>query len=207
MDQEKKAIERIKMASEMSLHHYEKPLVCTYSGGKDSDVLLELFKRSGVPFEVNHSHTTVDAPQTVYHVRNKFKELEEQGINCQIQMPVYRGKRVTMWSLIPQKLMPPTRIVRYCCSILKEKACPNSFVATGVRWNESAKRKQRGMFETLANTQKQATRIESEIMLLSDNDESRKLTEHCMKKTKICCESDYRLVGCRNLGIHKHGKN
>ena len=42
----KKAIERIKMASEMSLHHYGKPLVCTYSGGKDSDVMLELFKRS-----------------------------------------------------------------------------------------------------------------------------------------------------------------
>ena len=40
MDKEQKAIERIKMASEMSLHHYGKPLVCTYSGGKDSDVML-----------------------------------------------------------------------------------------------------------------------------------------------------------------------
>ncbi len=46
------------MASEMSLHHYGKPLVCTYSGGKDSDVMLELFKRSGIPFEVHNSHTT-----------------------------------------------------------------------------------------------------------------------------------------------------
>lgn len=36
MDLEHKAIERIKMASEMSLHHYGQPLVCTYSGGKDS---------------------------------------------------------------------------------------------------------------------------------------------------------------------------
>ena len=62
MDFEKKAIERIQIASEMSLHHYEKPLVCTYSGGKDSDVMLELFKRSGVPFEVSHGLTTVDAP-------------------------------------------------------------------------------------------------------------------------------------------------
>ena len=32
------------MASEMSLHHYGKPLVCTYSGGKDSDVMLEFFR-------------------------------------------------------------------------------------------------------------------------------------------------------------------
>ena len=49
-EREHKSIERIKTASEISLRHYGKPLVCTYSGGKDSDVLLELFKRSGVPF-------------------------------------------------------------------------------------------------------------------------------------------------------------
>ena len=45
MDLEKKAIERIRMASELSLYHYKKPLICAYSGGKDSDVMLELFKR------------------------------------------------------------------------------------------------------------------------------------------------------------------
>lgn len=37
MDLEQKAIERIRMASEMSLHHYGEPLVCTYSGGKDNE--------------------------------------------------------------------------------------------------------------------------------------------------------------------------
>ena len=80
MDKEQKSIERIKMASEMSLHHYGKPLICTYSGGKDSDVILELFKRSGIPFEVHNSHTTADAPQTVYHIREVLKKLELQGI-------------------------------------------------------------------------------------------------------------------------------
>lgn len=79
MDKEKKSIERIKMASEMSLHHYGKPLVCTYSGGKDSDVMLELFKRSGIPFEVHNSHTTADAPQTVSHIRETFRLLETGG--------------------------------------------------------------------------------------------------------------------------------
>lgn len=87
MDLEQKSIERIKMASEMSLRHYHTPVVCTYSGGKDSDVMLELFKRSGVPFEVHHSHTTIDAPQTVYHVRNVFKKLELQGVKCEIEYP------------------------------------------------------------------------------------------------------------------------
>lgn len=27
-----------------------------------------------------------------------------------------------MWNLIPKKLMPPTRLVRYCCDVLKETA-------------------------------------------------------------------------------------
>ena len=47
MDKEKNAIELIKMAANMSIRYYEKPIICTYSGGKDSDVLLELFLRSG----------------------------------------------------------------------------------------------------------------------------------------------------------------
>lgn len=50
MDLEQKAIKRIQFASELSLKHYNKPLVCTYSGGKDSDVMLELFRRGGVPY-------------------------------------------------------------------------------------------------------------------------------------------------------------
>ena len=37
MDLEQKAIERIRLASDLSLKHYGKPLVCTYSGGKDSE--------------------------------------------------------------------------------------------------------------------------------------------------------------------------
>lgn len=42
MDLEQKAIERIKLGALMSEQYYNKPLICTYSGGKDSDVMLEL---------------------------------------------------------------------------------------------------------------------------------------------------------------------
>ena len=96
MDKEKKAIERIRMASEMSLHHYKKPLVCAYSGGKDSDVLLELFKRSGIPFEVHNSHTTADAPQTVRHIQKVFRGLESEWIKYEIEMPTYKGEPTSM---------------------------------------------------------------------------------------------------------------
>ena len=184
MDIEQKSIERIKTASEMSLHYYGKPLVCTYSGGKDSDVMLELFKRSGIPFEVHHSHTTADAPQTVYHIRKVFRTLELDGVRCNIDYHKQPdGSRITMWNLIPKKKMPPTRIVRYCCSILKESGCSNRMIATGVRWNESAKRKRRAEFEALGKTQKEALRV-TEKMLLSDSDESRLLFEKCEMKAK-----------------------
>lgn len=41
MDLEQKAIERIRFASDLSLKHYGKPLVYTYSGGKDNGEWVE----------------------------------------------------------------------------------------------------------------------------------------------------------------------
>ena len=184
MDKEQKAIERIKQASELSLFHYQKPLVCCYSGGKDSDVLLELFKRSGIYYEVHNSHTTVESPETVYHIRKKFKELENQGIKVTVEMPKYQGENITMWSLIPKKTIPPTRIMRYCCQILKETGCKNRFIATGVRWDESNSRKKRAEFVTITKNKKDKTVVSDEIMMMNDNDEKRKLIEHCQLKSK-----------------------
>lgn len=184
MDKEKKAIERIKIASEMSLHHYEKPLVCAYSGGKDSDVLLELFKRSGIPFEVHNSHTTADAPQTVRHIQKVFRGLESEGIKCEIETPIYKGEPTSMWKLIPEKLMPPTRLVRYCCSVLKETGCANRYIATGVRWDESTARMQREEFEKIANKKKDKEKF-TIIMLMNDNDKRRRMNELCMQQNKM----------------------
>lgn len=178
------AIDRIKMASVMSEQYYQKPLVCTYSGGKDSEVILELFKMSGIHFEVHNSHTTVDAPQTVYHIRKKFAQLEMQGVKCDIEMPTYKGEPITMWTLIPKKGVPPTRLMRYCCAVLKETGCKNSFIATGVRKDESKARTDREEFETITRKKENATRVTSEIMLMNDNSEKRKLIEHCQLKAK-----------------------
>ncbi len=61
MDLEQKAIERIRLASDLSLKHYGKPLVCTYSGGKDSDVMLELFRRGAY-----HLMCTIATPRQMH---------------------------------------------------------------------------------------------------------------------------------------------
>ena len=217
MDLEHKSIERIKMASDMALTHYGKPIVCTYSGGKDSDVMLELFLRSGVPFEIHNSHTTVDAPQTVYHIRQKFKELENKGIKCEIERPPInkadpQKRRLTMWSLIVKKKFPPTRLKRYCCAVLKEGSCRNRMIATGVRWKESNARASRGQYEILGKTKADRITISDaemtgqeeekeyqqivmpgleedvgEIMLMNDNSKKRRFIEQCVMKAKTVC--------------------
>lgn len=184
-DLEKRAIERIRTASRMSLHHYDKPLVCTYSGGKDSDVMLELFRRSGIPFEAHHSLTTADAPVTIYHIRETFRKLELDGIKCSIDKHIQPdGSRVTMWNLIPKKLMPPSRRMRYCCSELKETGCAGRMIATGVRWAESKKREERDTFEGIASNAGKEIRVSDEKMLLTDHDDTRKLFERCQMKAK-----------------------
>lgn len=178
MDLEHLGIERLKAASEMSLQHYGLPLVITDSGGKDSAVLKELARRAGIPFEVMHNHTTADAPETVRFIRSEAKRFEDMGIKYTINMPMYKGKRTSMWSLIPQKLMPPTRLVRYCCSVLKETGGAGRFIATGVRWAESASRKNnRGIYEKNGDT-------EHRIILNNDNDDRRMLFENCRLKAK-----------------------
>ena len=182
MDLEQKAIERIRTASEMSLRLYEKPLVITDSGGKDSLVCRELARRAEIPYEVVHNLTTADAPETVYYVRDTFRRLEEQGIPCTVHKPVYKGKRITMWSLIPLKQMPPTRVQRYCCQVLKEESLKDRFIITGVRWSESVKRMNtRGVYESLTSD------IKKKFILMNDNDEKRALFESCTLKGKRVC--------------------
>lgn len=178
-DLEQNAIERLKTASVFSLKLYKVPLLITYSGGKDSDVLLRLAEKSGIPFEVLHSLTSADAPETVYHVRDTFRRLEEKGIRCDVDKHIHPdGTRTTMWNLIPRKLIPPTRFIRYCCSELKECGGKGRFIATGVRWSESAKRKGRGVLEVLHRDGSKR------LMLMNDNDDSRMLFENCQLKGK-----------------------
>lgn len=104
--------------------------VC-FSGGKDSVVLEELFKMSGVKFTLNYNVTTIDPPEVIKFMRNNYPELIW-----------HRAEKKT----IPQKMTdkscgPPTRIARWCCEIYKEHGGDGLFKAIGVRGEESKRRK------------------------------------------------------------------
>ena len=107
-----------------------------FSGGKDSVVILDLVKRAGVKFDAHYNITGIDPPELYYFVRDEHPEVQRHR------------PEMTMWKLIEKKMMPPTRIVRYCCEYLKERGGRDRFVVTGVRWAESARRSKRRMNET-----------------------------------------------------------
>lgn len=146
-------------AAEMSQMYYKKPLIITYSGGKDSDTVLQLARECLRPdqFEVFNSHTTVDAPETVYYIRERFEELRSEGIKCTVSYPHYPdGRPKSMWSMIVDKQIPPTRFARYCCRELKEASTPNRFIATGVRESESTGRRNRDVFASRGRSKDEA---------------------------------------------------
>jgi len=143
-EKEKIAIERLK-----AFNKDDEPYYLCYSGGKDSDTIRILAELADVNFELHNNHTTVDSPTTVYYIREHMKKYgdpteyrDKEGLLVRqfgdkgfIHFPKY-----TMWELIPKKMIPPTRLARYCCAELKEKGGKGRRKVTGVRWAESRNR-------------------------------------------------------------------
>ena len=96
----------------------------SYSGGKDSDVILELAKMAGIPYRAIYKSTTIDPKGTIAHAREMGAE-------------VIRPKK-TFFQLISEHGFP-SRFQRFCCSALKEyKICDRAI--QGIRRSESRKR-------------------------------------------------------------------
>ena len=101
-----------------------KKVELAYSGGKDSDVILQLAKEAEIDFVPIYKMTTIDPPGTIKHAR-------ENG--CEIRRP-----EKTFLQLVREKGLP-SRFKRFCCVYLKEyKIMDNTIV--GVRKAESIKR-------------------------------------------------------------------
>lgn len=135
------AIERLKLAAQMSETYYHKPLVVTYSGGKDSDTVLSLAEEAGIDFEVIMSITSVEAPQTMIHAHETARRVRAEGKQFTFHYARDKdGKPLNMHDLAIKKKMLPTRIMRYCCAVFKEVSTPDRLVALGVRAAESTSR-------------------------------------------------------------------
>lgn len=98
-----------------------------YSGGKDSDVILELTKMAGIKYRAIYKNTTIDPPGTIAHAK-------QNGV--EIMQPKHK-----FFELVAMNGFP-NRFARHCCRYIKEYKILEKNIM-GVRKAESNKRKER----------------------------------------------------------------
>lgn len=121
-----RAVKLLQSAGQMAKTHGQ-PLEVAYSGGKDSDVILELIRMAGVEYRAIYKNTTIDPPLTIKHVKD-------------MRVEIMRPKK-SFRELIYNKGFP-SRVRRFCCSELKEYKILD-YCVIGVRREEIRKRAER----------------------------------------------------------------
>ena len=106
-----------------------------FSGGKDSIVLLDLVRRSGVKHDAHYSVTTIDPPELVRFIRREYPDV----VWDRPEKPFLRKLETKGF---------PMRQNRWCCELYKENGGNGRMVVTGIRWDESHNRSQRRMLES-----------------------------------------------------------
>lgn len=106
---------------------YDGEIELAYSGGKDSDVILQLAKEAGIKYRAIYKNTTIDPPGTIAHVKEMGAEIIRPKEN--------------FFQLVAKKGFP-NRFSRFCCEVLKEYKILDKTVI-GVRKAESRARKER----------------------------------------------------------------
>lgn len=124
-DYEKKVARAIRLLK--SIPTEEGPVEVSYSGGKDSDVILELTKMAGIPYRAIYKNTTIDPPGTIAHCRKKGVEIIQP--------------KESFMQLVARKGFP-SRFSRFCCQVLKEYKVLDRAIQ-GIRRSESIKRRDR----------------------------------------------------------------
>lgn len=128
-----------------------------FSGGKDSQCIYHLCEMAGVKFDAHYSVTSVDPPELYNFIREQYPEVSRDIPRDE------NGKAITMWSLIAEQTIPPTRNARYCCEKLKETNGEGRVTMTGVRWAESPKRRKNQGLVTIMKKPKTTAKLMEEL--------------------------------------------
>lgn len=161
-----------------------------FSGGKDSICLKHLADMARVKYDAHYNITSADPPELIMFIRQHHPDV------------IFDRPATTMWKLIPQKLMPPTRRVRYCCEVLKEVGGEGRVVAIGIRAAESASRSRRKIVE---NCTKKGKVLVSPIIDWSDEDTWGHIRQFNLSYPSLYDEGWKRLgcIGCPLSGNQK----
>ena len=185
--------EELKQKIDMSIKRLqsfcpEEGYYLAFSGGKDSVVVKKLLDMSGCKYDAHYRVTSVDPPELVRFIKDVHGDVARE-------IPHYSdGSPITMWNLIPKKMMLPTRVARFCCQSLKEDGGDGRKTVTGVRWDESYNRKTNqgavtiykkgGIDPEIEESDFFAKTPKGGVVLVNDNEESRRMIESCYKRTK-----------------------
>ena len=129
------SVKLLRKAEQMAMEYSDKGFFLAFSGGKDSQALYHVAKLAGVKFEAHYSLTTLDPPELVHFIKEKYPDVI-----------IDRPKR-TFLQLCLKKKSLPTRIMRFCCAELKETQGAGRVTLTGIRREESSRRAKRNEFE------------------------------------------------------------
>lgn len=133
-----RAIELLKLYEPSALKlDTERGYYLGFSGGKDSVVIKEIARLSGVKFNARYSQTTIDPPELVRFIKEQHPDVEWK-----------RPKRNFFKALADSHGLP-TRLVRWCCEEFKERDGDGKVKILGVRTTESAARSKRWKEVTL----------------------------------------------------------
>ena len=117
-----------------------------FSGGKDSQVLYAVAQMAEVKVDWHFQQTSVDPLPLLRFIKHNYPGVE------------WHRPSKTMFQLILEKKMLPTRLVRFCCEYLKEQGGAGRVVLVGVRAEESFKRSQYQMIGFCQDTHKTLVR-------------------------------------------------
>ena len=122
-----------------------------FSGGKDSQAVLELVKMAGVKYRAVYNVTTNDPADNVRFIKHHYPDVE------------FNIPEKSYFQMIAQNGVP-TMFNRWCCAILKERAGVGCVVLTGVRKEESRKRSAYEAMVKWGRSKKNAETIDLEKM-------------------------------------------
>ena len=129
------AVSLLRKMEPIALKYRDFGFICAFSGGKDSQVVRQLLNLAEVKHIVKYQWTTIDPPEVIKFIREQYPD-------CIIERP-----ERTFWQLCLHHGILPTQYKRFCCRELKESRDANCVTITGVRRQESYKRRLRQQVE------------------------------------------------------------